>query len=39
MASTNWVTNNNYSIVDENTLKCLLGGDGNGAIIYLKRLK
>lgn len=37
--STNWVTYNTYSIVDENTLKCLVGGDGNGAIIYLKRLK
>lgn len=39
MVSTNWITYNTYSIVDENTLKCLVGGDGNGAIIYLKRLK
>ena len=36
---TNWVTYNTYSVVDENTLKCSIGGDGNGSIIYLKRLK
>jgi hypothetical protein len=39
MISTNWVTYNTYSIVDENTLKCSIGGDGNGSIIYYKRLK
>lgn len=39
MVSTNHVTYNTYSIIDENTLKCSIGGDGNGAIIYLKRLK
>lgn len=39
MISTNWVTYNTYSIVDENILKCSIGGDGDGAIIYYKRLK
>lgn len=39
MVSTNHVTYNTYSIVDENTLKRTIGGDGNGTIIYLKRLK
>jgi hypothetical protein len=39
MISTNWVTYNTYSIVDENTIKCSIGGDGNGFIIDYKRLK
>lgn len=39
MVSTNWVTYNTYSIIDENTLKCSIGGDGKGSVIYLKRLK
>jgi hypothetical protein len=39
MISTNWVTYCTYSIVDENTLKCSIGGDGNGSIIFFKRLK
>lgn len=37
--SNNWVTYNTYSVVDENTLKCSIDGDGNGSVIYLKRLK
>lgn len=38
--STNWVTYNTYSIIDENTLKCSVGGDApSGTIIYLKRVK
>ena len=38
--STNWVTYNTYSIVNENTLKCVVGGDAaSGTVIYLKRLK
>jgi len=39
MVSTNWVTYNTYSIIDKNTLKCSIGGDGKGSVIYLKRLK
>lgn len=39
MVSTNHITYNTYSVVDDNTLKRTIGGDGNGAIIYLKRLK
>ena len=39
MVSTNWVTYNTYSVENENTLKCSIGGNGNGSIIYLKRLK
>jgi hypothetical protein len=39
MISTNWVTYNTYSIVDANTLKCSIGGDGDGVLIYFKRLK
>jgi len=37
--STNWVTYNTYTIVNENTLKCVIGGDANGTVIYLKRIK
>ena len=36
--STNWVTYNTYSIIDENKLKYKVEGDGN-TTIYLKRLK
>ena len=36
--STNWVTYNTYSIIDENNLKCKIEGDAN-TTIYLKRLK
>ena len=39
MVSTNHVIYCTYSSVDENTLKCTIGGDGNGYIIYFKRLK
>ena len=39
MISTNWITYNIYSIENKNTLKCTIGGDGDGAIIYYKRLK
>lgn len=39
MVSTNHVTYNTYYIVDENTLKRFVGGDGNGDIVYFKRLK
>jgi len=39
MVSTNWVTYNTYTVIDENTLKCSIGGDGNGGIIFFKRLK
>lgn len=37
--STNWITYNTYSIVDENTLKRVIDGDGGGTIIFLKRIK
>ncbi len=37
--STNWITYNTYSIVDENTLKQVIDGDGGGTIIILKRIK
>jgi hypothetical protein len=39
MVSTNWITYNTYSIIDGNNLKCVIGGDGKNATIYLKRLK
>lgn len=39
VVSTNWTTYNTYSIINENTLKCIIGGDGNGTEIYFKRLK
>lgn len=40
VVSTNWVTYNTYSNVDENTLKCIVGGDASsGTVIYLKRFK
>jgi hypothetical protein len=39
MVSRNWVKYNTYSILDENTIKCKIDGDGNGSIIYYKRLK
>lgn len=39
MVSTNWVTYNVYTIIDENKLKCVIGGDANNTVIYLKRLK
>ena len=39
MASTNWITNNVYSIIDENTLKLVIENDDGEAVIYLKRLK
>jgi len=39
MVSTNWVTYNSYSIENKNTLKCRVGGDGDGAVVYFKRLK
>jgi hypothetical protein len=35
----NWVTYNTYSVVNENTLKRTIGGDGEGSEIYLKRVK
>lgn len=39
MVSTNWVTYNIYSIVNENRIKVVIEGDAEGTIIYLKRLR
>jgi hypothetical protein len=32
----NWVTENVYTFIDNNTLKCVVTGDGEGTIIYKK---
>jgi len=32
----NWVTENTYTFIDKNTLKCVITGDGNGTIVYTK---
>jgi hypothetical protein len=32
----NWVTENTYTFIDKNTLKCIVTGNGNGTIIYKK---
>jgi hypothetical protein len=32
----NWVTENVYTLINENTLKCVVTGDGNGTITYTK---
>ena len=40
MGSTNWITYNTYSIIDENTLKCVFDNDDeSGIVIYFERLK
>lgn len=39
MPSTDWETYNTYILVDENKIKNIIDGDGNGAIIYLIRMK
>lgn len=37
--STNWVTKNTFTIVDENKLKCVVGGDGKDKVIFFDRIK
>ena len=31
-----WITESTYLLVDKKTLKCIVTGDGNGALIYTK---
>jgi hypothetical protein len=39
MPSTDWTIYNTYSVIDENTLQCILSRNDNETIIYLNRLK